>query len=104
MDESVEKKIIEESADFSIFSLFLQADIVVKIVILILLLSSIWSWTIIFSKYTNLKSILMETEDFEEKFYSSETLSKLSKRIGGQPTHPMEACLLYTSPSPRDFG
>ena len=33
----------------------------------------------------------METEDFEEKFYSSETLSKLSKRIGGQPTHPMEA-------------
>ena len=91
MDESVEKKIIEESADFSIFSLFLQADIVVKTVILILLLSSIWSWTIIFSKYTNLKSILMETEDFEEKFYSSETLSKLSKRIGGQPTHPMEA-------------
>ena len=91
MDESVEKKIIEESGDFSIFSLFLQADIVVKIVILILLLSSIWSWTIIFSKYTNLKSILMETEDFEEKFYSSETLSKLSKRIGGQPNHPMEA-------------
>ena len=91
MDESVEKKIIEEGADFSILSLFLQADIVVKIVILILLLSSIWSWTIIFSKYTNLKSILMETEDFEEKFYSSETLSKLSKRIGGQPTHPMEA-------------
>ena len=91
MDESVEKKIIEESTDFSIFSLFLQADVVVKIVILLLLISSIWSWTIIFSKYTNLKSILMETEDFEEKFYSSETLSKLSKRIGGQPTHPMEA-------------
>ena len=91
MDETVDKKIIEESADFSIFSLFLQADVVVKIVILLLLISSIWSWTIIFSKYTNLKSILMETEDFEEKFYSSETLSKLSKRIGGQPTHPMEA-------------
>ncbi len=91
MDETIEKKIIEESVDFSIFSLFLQADIVVKIVIILLLISSIWSWSIIFSKYTNLKSILMETEDFEEKFYSSETLSKLSKRIGGQPTHPMEA-------------
>ena len=91
MDESVEKKIIEDGAEFSIFSLFLQADVVVKIVILLLLISSIWSWTIIFSKYTNLKNILMETEDFEEKFYSSETLSKLSKRIGGQPTHPMEA-------------
>ena len=91
MDETIEKKIIEESSDFSIFSLFLQADIVVKIVIIMLVISSIWSWTIIFSKYTSLKSILMETEEFEEKFYSSETLSKLSKRIGGQPNHPMEA-------------
>ncbi len=91
MDETIEKKIIEESSDFSIFSLFLQADVVVKIVIILLLISSIWSWTIIFSKYSNLKGILMETEDFEEKFYSSETLSKLSKRIGGQPTHTMEA-------------
>ncbi len=91
MDETIEKKIIEESTDFSILSLFLQADIVVKIVIILLLFSSIWSWTIIFSKYTNLKSILMETEEFEEKFYSSETLNKLSKRIGGQPTHPMES-------------
>ena len=91
MDETIEKKIIKESSDFSIFSLFLQADVVVKIVIILLLISSIWSWTIIFSKYSNLKGILMETEDFEEKFYSSETLSKLSKRIGGQPTHPMEA-------------
>ncbi len=91
MDETIEKKILEESSDFSIFSLFLQADIVVKIVIILLLTSSVWSWTIIFSKYTNLKGILLETEDFEEKFYSSETLSKLSKRIGGQPTHPMEA-------------
>jgi biopolymer transport protein TolQ len=91
MDETIEKKVIEESADFSIFTLFLQADVVVKIVILLLLFASIWSWTIIFSKYTNLKTILMETDDFEEKFYTSETLSKLSKRIGGQPNHPMEA-------------
>ena len=47
MDETIEKKVIEESADFSIFTLFLQADVVVKIVILLLLFASIWSWTII---------------------------------------------------------
>ena len=91
MDESIEKKIIEESQDFSILSLFFQADIVVKIVILTLIASSIWSWTIIFSKYTTLKNILLETEDFEENFYASETLSKLSKKLGSQPTHPIEA-------------
>ena len=91
MDESIEKKIIEESQDFSILSLFFQADIVVKIVILTLIASSVWSWTIIFSKYTTLKNILIETEDFEENFYASETLSKLSKKLGSQPTHPIEA-------------
>ena len=91
MDETVEKKVLEETTDFSIFSLFLQADVIVKIVILILLFASIWSWAIIFSKYTQLKSILIDTEDFEELFYASETLSKLSKVVGSQPTHPIEA-------------
>ena len=92
MDESIEKKILEESSnDFSIISLFFQADIVVKIVIILLIFSSIWSWAIIFSKYTLLKNILIDTEDFEENFYGSETLSKLSKKLGSQPTHPIEA-------------
>ena len=54
--------------------MFLQADIVVKIVIVILIFSSIWSWAIIFSKYASLKNILVDSEDFEENFYSSETL------------------------------
>ena len=88
MDETIEKKVIEETSDFSILSMFLQADIVVKIVIVILIFSSIWSWAIIFSKYTSLKNILIDSEDFEENFYSSETLSKLSKRLGSQPTSP----------------
>ena len=92
MDESIEKKILEESSnDFSILSLFFQADIVVKLVIILLIFSSIWSWAIIFSKYTLLKNILIDTEDFEENFYGSETLSKLSKKLGSQPTHPIEA-------------
>ena len=92
MDESIENKILEESSnDFSILSLFFQADIVVKIVIILLIFSSIWSWAIIFSKYTLLKNILIDTEDFEENFYGSETLSKLSKKLGSQPTHPIEA-------------
>ena len=91
MDDTIEKKVIEESGDFSIFSLFLQADIVVKLVIVTLLICSIWSWTIIFTKYAFLKSITIDSNDFEDRFYSSETLSKLSKSIGNHPRHPMEA-------------
>ena len=70
MDDNIEKKVLEESHDFSILSLFLQADIVVKLVIIILLISSIWSWTIIFTKYAYLKRIILDTNDFEERFYS----------------------------------
>lgn len=91
MDDTIEKKILEDSQDFSIFSLFLQADLVVKLVIITLLISSIWSWTIIFTKYAYFKSIVLDTNDFEERFYSSETLSKLSKSVGNQPGHPIEA-------------
>ena len=91
MDDTIENKILEESQDFSILSLFLQADIVVKLVIITLLISSIWSWTIIFTKYAYFKSIMLDTNDFEERFYSSETLSKLSKSVGNQPGHPIEA-------------
>ena len=91
MDDSIEKNVLEESVDFSIFSLFLQADVVVKIVIIALLICSIWSWTIIFTKYAFLKSIMIDSNDFEDRFYSSETLSKLSKSIGNHPSHPMEA-------------
>ena len=91
MDDSIEKKVLEESVDFSIFSLFLQADVVVKIVIIVLLVCSIWSWTIIFTKYAFLKSIMIDSNDFEDRFYSSETLSKLSKSIGNHPRHPMES-------------
>ena len=91
MDDSIEKKVLEESVDFSIFSLFLQADVVVKVVIIALLVCSIWSWTIIFTKYAFLKSIMIDSNDFEDRFYSSETLSKLSKSIGNHPSHPMES-------------
>ena len=70
MDETIEKKkkVIEEAPDFSIFSMFLQADIVVKIVIIILIFSSVWSWAIIFSKYTSLKNILIDSEILKKIF------------------------------------
>lgn len=92
MDEKLEKIIVEESSvDFSIYSLFLQADLVVKIVIVILILASIWSWTIIFSKMSELKRLSNNSDDFENKFYSSDTLQKLSKKLGAHPSHPIES-------------
>ena len=43
--------------NFSLFSLFLKADIVVKLVILVLIFASIWSWTIIITKLDKYKRL-----------------------------------------------
>ena len=42
--------IASENVDFSMFALFMSADLVVKSVIIILILASIYSWSIIVSK------------------------------------------------------
>ena len=45
------------STDFSLLSLFLRADFVVKSVIVILIAASIYSWALIFDKYRLFKKI-----------------------------------------------
>ena len=47
--------IASSAIDFSLLSLFLRADLVVKSVIIILILASIWSWTIIVEKLVKMK-------------------------------------------------
>ena len=92
MDDSVKKVVLEEvTNEFSIISLFFDADIIIKIVILMLIFASVWSWTIIFSKFSSLNSLFKDSNDFEENFYSSDTLQKLSKKLGSHPTHPLES-------------
>ena len=92
MNEDIEKIILDEATNnFSLINLFFEADIVVKTVIIILIFASIWSWTIIFSKFSELKNIIKDSDEFEENFYSSETLQKLSKKLSNHPSHPMES-------------
>ena len=73
--ESVE--LVSRAGDFSLLSLFLRADWVVKSVIIILILSSIWSWTIIVSKMIRLKKLQMQSIEFEELFWSGNSFDDL---------------------------
>ena len=61
------------SVDFSLMSLFLRADIVVKSVIVILIAASIYSWAIIIEKFKMFKKINQSTVEFEEKFWKSKS-------------------------------
>jgi biopolymer transport protein TolQ len=76
---------------FSIWGLFLQADMVVKLVILGLALASLWSWAIIFDKALRLRGLFRQAEQFEEKFWSGMSLEDLFERIGARPRDPMSS-------------
>ena len=53
---AISSSIAAEGIDFSLLSLFLRADIVVKSVIIILIIASIYSWTIIVGKLIRMQS------------------------------------------------
>lgn len=75
--------------DLSAWGLFLQADIIVKTVMLILLFASVWSWAIIIDKWMTFKSLNLKAGKFETAFWSGEALEKLYKRIESKPGDPM---------------
>ena len=63
--------------DFSLLSLFLRADYVVKSVIIILILASIYSWTIIVSKLIRLQRLKQLQREFDEIFWSGNSFEDL---------------------------
>ncbi|MCG8356710.1 MAG: protein TolQ [Kiloniellales bacterium] len=77
--------------DLTIWGLFLQADIVVKVVIVVLILASFWSWAIIFDKALRLRRLKRRADQFEEAFWSGGSLDDLYDRIDKRPPDPMSA-------------
>ena len=75
--------------DLSIISLFFRADPVVKLVILGLFLSSVWSWAIIINKIKAIRKINIVTKKFEELFWSTNSLEDLYSKTESKNDHAM---------------
>ena len=75
--------------DFSLFSLFLRADLVVKLVMIGLILASVWTWTIIFEKAMLLRRLIRRADAFEKLFWSGENLQNLYRKVAAQADHPL---------------
>jgi biopolymer transport protein TolQ len=75
----------------SMISLFLQADLIVKGVMVLLLAASFWSWAIIFDKVLKVKRLIKAADGFEESFWSGGSIEDLYDRIGSRPADPMSA-------------
>lgn len=91
LDQTVETANIGESfsGDLSMWGLFLQADMIVKLVMLMLFAASIWSWTIIFEKKKLLKSLNLKANKFEDLFWSGESLDKLYNNFKKKKQDPI---------------
>ncbi len=69
------------SADLSIISLVANASVLVQLVMLLLLIVSIFAWTIIFNKWKAVKEAQQAAESFEDRFWSGGDLSKLYENV-----------------------
>ena len=77
------------NTDFSLMSLFLRADIIVKSVMMILIVCSIYSWAIIIEKLRLFKKINKLSEEFEEKFWSSKSAETFYNNLPENTQDPM---------------
>ena len=80
---------LASNTDFSLWSLFMRADFVVKSVILMLIGCSIYSWAIIIEKFRLFKKINLESEDFEEKFWKSKSAETFYNSLPVNLDNPM---------------
>jgi biopolymer transport protein TolQ len=77
--------------DLSLWGLFIEADIVVKLVMLGLLAASVWVWAVVFEKWTSLRRVNRDADTFEDRFWSGGSLDELYDQEGAKPVHPMAA-------------
>ena len=77
------------STDFSLIQLFLRADFIVKTVIILLILASIYSWALIFDKYKLFKRIDKSTSSFEEKFWKSKSAESFYNTLTNREKDPV---------------
>lgn len=77
------------SGDFSFWSLFTSASLVVKSVMVILVIASIWSWVVAIDKFIMFRVLKKRATDFEDTFWSGRTLDDLSAALGSDTRDPM---------------
>ena len=77
------------TTDFSIVTLFMRADLVVKFVMISLVLDSIFSWALIIDKIKIFKKIFKETDIAEDQFWSSKSAGDFYKKTSSSSDNPL---------------
>ncbi len=78
---------------FSPISLFLNADLVVKLILVGLIAASLWSWTIIIDKLVRLGALGRAADRFEDEVNSGKPLEEVAASAGERPAHALPRML-----------
>ena len=79
------------NADVSLLALFWQAHWVVKAVMIGLLVCSVWVWAIAIEKILLYRRTKQEMDQFEQAFWSGQSLEELYESQAARPSHAMAA-------------
>ena len=76
---------MEAAVDFSMWALFARAKLTVKLVMVVLVVASFWSWSVIIQKIIAYRGARREAAEFDRAFWSGEPLDGLFDQIGTEP-------------------
>lgn len=82
---------MEQAVSMSVWGMFQHSDVFMKILIVVLLLASVWSWAIIIEKWRVFKRIRQKSANFERQFWSGGSLDTLYNELKDKPTDPLSA-------------
>jgi biopolymer transport protein TolQ len=77
--------------EFTLMSLFFRADLVVKLVILMLFAASIFSWAIIIQKIKLFKKIKELSNNFDVVFWSGKSIKEIQKEFQDEEDFPVKS-------------
>ena len=81
---------LAQGIDFSMWALFARATLTVKLVMILLIVASFWSWSITVQKIINYRKARAEADRFDQAFWSGEPLDALFDKIGVDPAGQSE--------------
>src|SRR6201988_2793759 len=80
-----------EANNLSLWALFYNADLIVKLVMIGLILASVWVWAIVIDKLMLYTRTRRAMDRFEQAFWSGQSLEELYKTLSARPAHSMAA-------------
>ncbi|UWQ29574.1 protein TolQ [Leisingera sp. M527] len=86
---------LAQEIDFSMWGLFARATVTVKLVMLMLIGASVWSWGIIVQKTINYRKARGEADAFDRAFWSGNPLDELFDQVGARP--PGQAARIFSA-------